>query len=130
MIETWQMQDDALYTREVQETLRRLARRAGRELGLRDYLPCERPAEVPQRQRAVALRGLQREDTALALLLTMAPAGVTLGDKLALYERALEAIRREEADALAKPVTFARFRAMIAEKIAQEAKRGGKENGA
>lgn len=130
MIETWQMQDDALYTREVEEVLHRLARRAGRELSLRDYLPCDHPAEVPARQRAVALRGLQREDTALALLLTMAPEGVTLGDKLALYERALGAIRHEEAAALAQPVTFARFRAMIAEKIAQKAKSGGQGNGA
>lgn len=113
------------YREEVGAVLARLGERCGREVTLQEYEPAYRDAEeVPEPKRAVLLRALQREDAALALMLGMAAESVNLADKVALYERALDMIREEYSLQMGRPVTFARFKAMIAKEIEKIAKAG------
>lgn len=113
------------YREEVGAVLARLGKRCGRGVTLQEYEPAYRDAEeVPEPKRAVLLRALQREDAALALMLGMAAESVNLADKVALYERALAMIREEYGLQMGRPVTFARFKAMIAKEIEKIAKAG------
>lgn len=107
---TWEQEVDAV--------LQRIGKRRGREATLQEYEPAYPDAgAVPEKRRMVLLRALQREDTALALMLGMAAESVILADKMALYRRALERIEEKYALHMGNTVTFAQFRAMIAKEI-------------
>lgn len=111
------------WEQEVEAVLRRIGRRRGRAVTLQEYEPAYPDAKaVPEKRRMVLLRALQREDTALALMLGMAAESVTLADKMALYKRALERIEEKYALRMGRLVTFVQFRGMIAKEIESIAK--------
>ena len=93
------------WEQEVEAVLRRIGRRRGRAVTLQEYEPAYPDAKaVPDKQRMVLLRALQRED------------------KMELYKSALERIEEKYALRMGRLVTFAQFRGMIAKEIESIAK--------
>lgn len=117
MITYHEMEDDVLYSREMDDLLAQISRAAGEKITLRRYCPqYDSPADVP------------REKLALMMMADSARFGVTLGQKISLYREALDALEEAHRGDGGRPITFSSFKELLG-KAAEEAarQRAGRE---
>ena len=129
MITYREMEDDVLYSREIDQLLARLSRAAGEKLELSMYCPkYETPADVPLAKRSAIHTALYREAMALMLMADSARYGVTLEQKISLYREALSILESTHSADSGRPITFSSFKELLG-KAAEEAarRRAGKE---
>lgn len=103
MITYHEMEDDVLYSREIDQMLARLSRAAGEKIELSMYCPkYETPADVPLAKRSAI--------------------------HMALYREALDALEEAHRGDGGRPITFSSFKELLG-KAAEEAarQRAGRE---
>lgn len=129
MITYHEMEDDVLYSREMDDLLAQISRAAGEKITLRRYCPqYDSPANVPQEKRSALHTALYREKLALMMMADSARFGVTLGQKISLYREALDALEEAHRGDGGRPITFSSFKELLG-KAAEEAarQRAGRE---
>lgn len=129
MITYHEMEDDVLYSREMDDLLVQISRAAGEKITLRRYCPqYDSPADVPREKRSALHTALYRETTALMLMADSARYGVTLEQKISLYREALSILESTHSADSGRPITFSSFKELLG-KAAEEAarRRAGKE---
>ena len=129
MITYHEMEDDVLYSREMDDVLAQISRAAGEKITLRRYCPqYDSPADVPREKRSALHTALYREKLALMMMADSARFGVTLGQKISLYREALDALEEAHRGDGGRPITFSSFKELLG-KAAEEAtrQRAGRE---
>ena len=90
MITYHEMEDDVLYSREMDDLLVQISRAAGEKITLRRYCPqYDSPANVPREKRSALHTALYRETMALMLMADSARYGVTWDRRSACTGRRL-----------------------------------------
>ncbi len=104
--------------RRIQAALEVMAGLAGWKMSLREWYPQFATIDdVPPAACGDVANALEKEVLALQVMGPGAARGITLEDKLALYERALDEIRVRWRGETKRPVTWAAFKGMVASEV-------------
>lgn len=103
----------------IADALGGISEKAGRKIGFNEYWPsCTTVGRIPAADMPSMATALEKETLALEALGEVAQNGITLRDKLELYETAIRMMRLEQSERLDDAITWAQFKTMMSKTIA------------
>lgn len=103
----------------IADALGTISEKAGREVGFNEFWPSYTTVDkIPAADMPSMASALEKETLALEALGEFAQTGITLRDKLELYETAIRMLRLEQSERLDDAITWAQFKTMMSKTIA------------
>lgn len=103
----------------IADALGTISEKAGREIGFNEFWPSYTTVDkIPAADMPSMASALEKETLALEALGEVAQTGITLRDKLELYETAIRLLRLEQSERLDDAITWVKFKTMMSKTIA------------